>query len=385
MKKTQTSVFILTIILCAVFSGCDGMATLFHGPKPAVTYTVTFNANGASGIPPETQTVNAGTVISLPDKGNLSSAGNIFVGWSESSNGTGTIYSAGSSVTVTRNMVFYAQWLDGSTPQYTVTFNANGATGGSAPAPQTVYSGISITIPGQGTLVYSGKVFGGWNTQANGGGTNYAAGATYTVTGHVTLYAKWQSAIQYTVTYNANGASGTAPATQTVDPGTVITLPGAGSMTYIGRTFEGWNTSAGGTGTSYAEGESYTVNANASLYARWVRGFSLVLLRPLKAYYAPNWQYGQGILWYAKVQKSTQAYRKPLFMCRSVCRFSGALVCWSISQWGLIPHAPFGNSASPASPRSASCGRSALVSQNKTLRRLCFLSIGRTRPFALRL
>jgi protein involved in polysaccharide export with SLBB domain len=249
------------------------MATLFHGEKPEpppVTYTVTFNANGASGTPPEARTVNDGAVINLPDKGSMSSTGNIFAGWNESPSGGGTTYSVGASVTVTRNMVFYAQWLDGSTPQYTVTFNANGATGGAAPAPQTVYSGISITVPGQGTLAYNGKTFGGWNTQSNGGGTNYAVGAAFTVTGHVTLYAKWQSAVQYTVTYNANGASGSAPSAQTVDPGTEITIPGVGSMTNLGKTFEGWNTQANGGGTSYAEGAAYTVNTNVTLYAKWL-------------------------------------------------------------------------------------------------------------------
>jgi hypothetical protein len=273
MRKQPIIFAILITMLCAVFFGCEGMATLFHGPKPEdppVVYTVTFYANGASGTPPEMQTVNSGTMIRLPDKGNLTSTGNIFTGWSESSSGIGTVYSVGASVTVTGDMVFYAQWLDSSTPQYTVTFNANGATGGSPPAAQTAYSGSSITIPAQGTLSLSGKKFDGWNTQANGGGTGYAAGATYTVTGNATLYAQWQSEVQYTVTYHANGATGTAPSAQTVDPGTVITLPGVGSLTYTGRTFDGWNTNAGGTGTGYAEGESYTVNENVSLYARWL-------------------------------------------------------------------------------------------------------------------
>jgi uncharacterized repeat protein (TIGR02543 family) len=192
-QKTQASVFILIIILCAAFSSCDDII----GSKSAVTYTVTFNANGATGgTAPAEQTVNADTVIILPDKGNLTYTGNIFVGWNESSNGSGAKYSAGDSVTVTGNMVFYAQWVDSSTPQYTVTFNANGATGGAAPAPQTAYSGINITIPEQGTLVYSGKTFGGWNTQSNGAGTNYASGAQYTVTADVTLFAVWDLAEQ---------------------------------------------------------------------------------------------------------------------------------------------------------------------------------------------
>jgi uncharacterized repeat protein (TIGR02543 family) len=209
-------------------------------------------------------------VISLPGKGGMDKAGDIFAGWNESSGGTGTTYAVGASVTVNGNKVFYAQWLDSSTPQYTVTFNANGATTGAPPASQTVYSGISITLPGRGTLAYSGKTFGGWNTMSNGGGANYPAGAAYTVTENITLYAKWQSEIQYTVTYNANGASGTAPSAQTVDPGMVITLPGAGNMTNTGKTFDGWNTNANGSGTGYAEGAAYTVNGNASLYAQWV-------------------------------------------------------------------------------------------------------------------
>jgi len=293
MTKQQTIFCILITIICAVFVGCEAMATLFHGEKPEdppVIYTVTFNANGASGIPPETQTVNNGTVIILPDKGNLSKGNDIFAGWNESAGGTGTTYSIGASITVTRNMIFYAQWLDSSTPQYTVTFNANGATSGSAPASQTVYFGISITVPGQGTLAYNGKTFGGWNTQLNGGGTNYLAGATFIVSGNVTLYAKWQSTVQYTVTYHANGASGTVPTPQTVDPGTEITLQGAGDMTYTGKKFTGWGTNAGGTGTIYAGGVTYTVTGNVTFYAQWQSSYTVTYNANGASGYAPDAQ-----------------------------------------------------------------------------------------------
>jgi uncharacterized repeat protein (TIGR02543 family) len=40
-------------------------------------------------------------------------------------------------------------------------------------------------------LTRSGYTFGGWNTNADGTGTNYGAGSSYTVTGNVTLYARW--------------------------------------------------------------------------------------------------------------------------------------------------------------------------------------------------
>jgi len=198
MKKQIFNFILLTIIVFAFFA-CEEMATLFHGekptepPPPPVTYTVTYNANGANGTPPEVQIVNNDAVIILPDKGGMSSTGNIFLGWNESSSGGGTTYSVGTSVTVTRNMVFYAQWLDGNTPQWTVTFDRNGATSGSPPPSQTVYSGMPIIIPNQGTLVYSGKIFGGWNTNANGSETNYAEGASYTVNENVSFYAQWKS------------------------------------------------------------------------------------------------------------------------------------------------------------------------------------------------
>ena len=351
MKKQQTIFCILITIIGMVFWGCDNMAELIHGEKPpdiyTVTfdangasgaipapqkaengtmitlpnkgnlnkagsiftgwsespnengtvlsagtsvivtkniifyaqwlaqYTVTFNANGANGTPPPTQSVNDGTIITFPDKGDLSKGDDIFAGWNESASGTGTTYSIGASIAVTQNMVFHAQWLDSSTPQYTVTFSANGATDGAAPAPQTVYSGISITVPGQGTLAYSEKTFGGWNKQANGGGTNYEADAVYTVTGNVTLYAKWQSKIQYTVTYHANGASGAAPTAQTVDPGTEITLQGAGDIAYTGKKFTGWRLNAGETGTLYAVGAAYTVTENVTFYAQWVSSYTV--------------------------------------------------------------------------------------------------------------
>jgi len=275
MKKQIFNFILLTIIVFTFFA-CEGMATLFHGekptepPPPPVTYTVTYNANGASGTPPATQTVYENAVILLPNGDGLSKGTYEFVGWSESPSGDTIIYSIGASITVTRNMVFYAQWFDTNTPKYTVIFARNGATSGDDLPNQTVYSGISITIPNQGSLSYSGKVFGGWNTQATGGGTNYLAGATYRVIADVTLYAKWNSEIQYTVTYHANGAtSGTVPTAQTVDPGTVITLPSAGSMTYAGRKFVGWNTQANGNGTNYDAGTEYSVTNNVTLYAKW--------------------------------------------------------------------------------------------------------------------
>ena len=58
-------------------------------------------------------------------------------------------------------------------------------------------------------LVRDGHTFGGWNTAAYGGGTNYIEGATFTMdTNNVMLYAKWTHT--YTVTYSGNTNTGGA-------------------------------------------------------------------------------------------------------------------------------------------------------------------------------
>jgi hypothetical protein len=74
---------------------------------------------------------------------------------------------------------------------------------------------------------------------------------------------------KYTVTYNANGASGSAPSGHTVNAGSSVVLAGAGSLTYAEKIFNGWNTNPSGTGTSYNAGQSYTPTANITLYAQW--------------------------------------------------------------------------------------------------------------------
>lgn len=71
----------------------------------------------------------------------------------------------------------------------------------------------------------------------------------------------------YTIMYNANNGSG-APSSQTkvqnVDVTLSTTVP-----TRSGYQFAGWNTSANGSGTSYAAGAVYSENSNVTLYAQW--------------------------------------------------------------------------------------------------------------------
>ena len=89
----------------------------------------------------------------------------------------------------------YATTVDPSTPPtYTVTYNGNGKTSGSVPtdASSPYSSGATVTVKGNtGNLAKTGCTFGGWMTNQYGGGTTYAPGETFTISGNTTLYAKW--------------------------------------------------------------------------------------------------------------------------------------------------------------------------------------------------
>lgn len=125
---------------------------------------------------------------------------------------------------------------------------------------------VSSDIP---TLV--GYKFKEWNTQANGGGTSYAAGATIpgaSIKGDITLYAQWIQ--QVSITFNANGTGVTGlPSTITVDYNAATAIPSS-APTRTNFTFKGWNTAANGSGTSYTAGQSIAhLTTNLPLYAQW--------------------------------------------------------------------------------------------------------------------
>ena len=85
---------------------------------------------------------------------------------------------------------------------YNTVFDKNSASG-MAPGTMAALAGAVITLPGKGSLSRSNYSFTGWNTSAAGAGTNYAAGASYTilaanaVNGVITLYAKWTASQSY--------------------------------------------------------------------------------------------------------------------------------------------------------------------------------------------
>ena len=71
-----------------------------------------------------------------------------------------------------------------------------------------------------------------------------------------------------TITFNANGGSGTVPSAISTYVGVANTIP-SNSLTRTGYTFNGWNTASDGSGTAYATGSTITPSGNVTLYAQW--------------------------------------------------------------------------------------------------------------------
>jgi len=76
----------------------------------------------------------------------------------------------------------------------------------------------------------------------------------------------------FDVTYNANGGTGTAPVDSDSPyyPGEEVTVLGQGGISWSHHTFEGWNTTSGGSGTDYAEDDTFDMGyADVELFAQW--------------------------------------------------------------------------------------------------------------------
>ena len=155
--------------------------------------TVTYNANGGScGTASEKY---SGTALTLPT---ATRDGYWFIGWHDAAEGGNKIGEAGATYNPTGEITLYAHWQE--QVEYTVTYNANGGTCGTASA---TYQGTALTLP---TPTRTGYTFNGWYTAASGDTKAGDAGASYTPSANITLYAQWEK-IAYTITVTTSNAT----------------------------------------------------------------------------------------------------------------------------------------------------------------------------------
>jgi uncharacterized repeat protein (TIGR02543 family) len=144
---------------------------------------------------------------------------------------------------------------------FTVTFLGNTNTSG-ATSPETNSVAANLTTNG---FIKTGYNFAGWSTNAGGGGSTYTDGQSYAFTANITLYAQWTASASFTVTFSANGGTGTM-ANETANVPTNLTT---NVFTRAGYVFADWNTVATGGGTTYTDGQSYPFTTSATLFAQW--------------------------------------------------------------------------------------------------------------------
>ncbi|WP_159648496.1 InlB B-repeat-containing protein [Erysipelothrix aquatica] len=156
----------------------------------------------------------------------------------------------------------------------TLIGNGSGHTTGSDSVDVNAYeSQALLTVKGPETLLKTGYMFMGWNTQKDGTGTTYRESYQITITDNVTLYVIWTKegiSNTYRVMYDDNGyTDGSVPVgTKQYLDGDVAKISSP-TMTRKGYTFVDWNTLADGQGTAFTIGQEVSMHANGKVFAIW--------------------------------------------------------------------------------------------------------------------
>ena len=142
-------------------------------------YTVTWNADGGTPAPTQTD-VDEGDTIT--QQAAMAKTGYTFGGWYDNVGLTGAAVTF-PETNVTSTKTYWAKW---TLNNYTVTWNADGGT--PAPTQTSVDNGGTITQPAE--MTKTGYTFGGWYDNSSFNGTAVTFPET-NVTSAKTYWAKW--------------------------------------------------------------------------------------------------------------------------------------------------------------------------------------------------
>jgi len=158
---------------------------------PAVMYTVTFMGNGATG---GATAVQRGNVETFLRANGFTRPGYFFDDWNTLADLSGFDYADGAAYSFSQDLTLYAEWSLIPPLPHTVTYNSNGATGGTPPidASSPYATDSIVTVLGNtGSLVKPGYTFVGWSTVANGTSDVRPPGSTFPIVIDTILYAQW--------------------------------------------------------------------------------------------------------------------------------------------------------------------------------------------------
>jgi len=263
------------------YAGNTGLHAVWSANTYSMSYDVAGNKPSASTTPTHTTPPTTATYDVAFTVANPARVGYTFLGWNISNMTTDCTHYYGSKTTTAATLAnindtsfknlrstagtvkFVAQWDNN---KYTVPLDQQGAT---IPGTTSITATFDMDMPaitapqrnytvtfnantgtcGTASLV-SKYAFGGYYTGTNGTGTQYykaadypatpASARTWNIAQNTTLYAKWTSK--------------------------AVTLP---TPTKTGYTFQGWYTAASGGTKIGAAGDAYTPTADIILYAQW--------------------------------------------------------------------------------------------------------------------
>ncbi|MBQ6661016.1 MAG: InlB B-repeat-containing protein [Lachnospiraceae bacterium] len=247
-----------------IYKSGDSIGTVYgtvylYAVWQARKYKITYNLDGGTNnsANPSRYTVESPAIYLKP----ATKSGYRFDGWY--TDAAKTKKSSGIAPDSIGDRTFYAKFT--KLADVKLSFSRNGGTG-NAPAAQTVPYGTTVTIP----KIYptrEGYYYLGWSTNKNATAAQYKGGDKITVTENTVLHAVWKPRTN-TITFNANGGSGTLPTTIKVLSGKTATI-GSSSMSRNGYWFLGWSASNTATTATYKTGSEISVLKDTVLYAVW--------------------------------------------------------------------------------------------------------------------
>ena len=229
----------------------------------AATYTVSFDLNGHGTGAPEGQSVTEGGTAVEP--ASPTDENYDFVYWSQDPGGSAVFDFA---TPISSDLVLYAIWSEKAPESFTLTLS-NATCNVFSGTEGEVTEGTSVRVT---ATVPEGMYFYQWEASGVTLSDSSAETVSFTMpSGAVSLSAVMNSPV--TVSFDLNGHGQSAPAAQSIKPGTCAAEPA--SPTDAQYEFKGWTVSK----TDLTPFDFSTpITENTTLYAIWtIKGFTLTL------------------------------------------------------------------------------------------------------------
>lgn len=189
----------------------------------------------------------------------------VFAGWYASKECTGEAYDFTGKTMPANNITLYAKWV---APTYTVTvYDQNGTKLDEITVSKgdTVTDELSRLEAQLKRTLTDGDSFLGWTINR---GLPFNPGTK--ITKNYNLYAKVGNSTGYSVTYDANGGTGSVTDTEKYAKGAEATVKSNNGFANGTKVFLSWNTAADGKGeTYYHPNGTVEITGDVTLYAQW--------------------------------------------------------------------------------------------------------------------